>query len=218
MKMIVVFSIKDRLKYIGHLDLMRAMQRALRRSGLPIRYSQGFNPHILLSFAAPLSVGMEGLREVMEVPFDGDITPGAFISKLNKALPPLIRCISARAVDESHAAPMAMLGAANFEIRPLQGGDAFCAALPALLAQKEIMALRKSKKGMVQTDLRPLIYNAFIKDGAVKALLALSTTGTCKPDLFIRALSESAGMAEPMPCQVTREALYTPDFVPLEEA
>ena len=67
MKMIVVFSIRDRLKYIGHLDLMRAMQRALRRSGLPVRYSQGFNPHLQISFAAPLSVGMEGLREVMEV-------------------------------------------------------------------------------------------------------------------------------------------------------
>lgn len=91
MKMIVVFSLKDRLKYIGHLDLMRAMQRALRRGGLPVRYSQGFNPHILLSFAAPLSVGMEGLREVMEVPYEGNITPNEFIHKLNAALPPLIR-------------------------------------------------------------------------------------------------------------------------------
>ena len=218
MKMIVVFSIRDRLKYIGHLDLMRAMQRALRRSGLPVRYSQGFNPHLQISFAAPLSVGMEGLREVMEVPYDGDIKPDEFIGRLNDALPPLIRCISARPVEESHAAPMALLAAANFEIRPLEQGEAFCAALPDLLAQDSIMAMRKTKKGMVETDLRPLIYNAFIKDGAVKALLALSTTGTCKPDLFIRALSEKAGLQEPVPCQVTREALYNPAFVPLEEA
>ena len=54
MKMIVVFEKKERLRLIGHLDLMRAMQRALRRSDLPLRYSQGFNPHILLNFAAPL--------------------------------------------------------------------------------------------------------------------------------------------------------------------
>ena len=77
MKMIVVFSIRDRLKYIGHLDLMRAMQRALRRSGLPVRYSQGFNPHLQISFAAPLSVGMEGLREVMEVPQNSLASTGA---------------------------------------------------------------------------------------------------------------------------------------------
>lgn len=218
MKMIVVFSLKDRLKYIGHLDLMRAMQRALRRGGLPVRYSQGFNPHILLSFAAPLSVGMEGLREVMEVPYEGNITPNEFIHKLNAALPPLIRCISARSVDDSHAARMAMLGAAGFEIRPLEGEEAFFAALPELLAQEKIMAMRKSKRGMVEIDLRPLIYNAFVKDGALKALLALSPAGTCKPSLLIEALSGKAGFEEPLPCRVTREALYTANFVPLEEA
>ena len=64
--MMVVFEKGETLRYIGHLDLMRAMQRALRRSGLPIRYSNGFNPHIRLSFAAPLSVGVVGLRELME--------------------------------------------------------------------------------------------------------------------------------------------------------
>ena len=60
MRMMVVFEKGETLRYIGHLDLMRAMQRALRRSGLPIRYSNGFNPHIRLSFAAPLSVGVVG--------------------------------------------------------------------------------------------------------------------------------------------------------------
>ncbi|MBR6754287.1 MAG: TIGR03936 family radical SAM-associated protein, partial [Clostridia bacterium] len=62
MKMLVIFEKSERLRHIGHLDLMRAMQRALRRSGLPIAFSQGFNPHVLLNFAAPLSVGMPGKR------------------------------------------------------------------------------------------------------------------------------------------------------------
>ena len=66
MRMMVVFEKGETLRYIGHLDLMRAMQRALRRSGLPIRYSNGFNPHIRLSFAAP---------EYMEKFLD--ITPGS---------------------------------------------------------------------------------------------------------------------------------------------
>ena len=66
--MMVVFEEGEALRHIGHLDLMRTMQRALRRSNLPIKYSNGFNPHIRLSFAAPLSVGVIGLRELMEVP------------------------------------------------------------------------------------------------------------------------------------------------------
>ena len=86
MKMIVVFEKAPRLRHIGHLDLMRAMQRALRRSGLPLRYSQGFNPHILLTFAAPLSVGMPGRREIMEVPLAEDMTGEAFLSRLSPAL------------------------------------------------------------------------------------------------------------------------------------
>ena len=83
MKMIVVFEKAPRLRHIGHLDLMRAMQRALRRSNLPLRYSQGFNPHILLNFAAPLSVGMPGEREVMEVPIEGEMDAALFKEKLS---------------------------------------------------------------------------------------------------------------------------------------
>ena len=64
MKMLVVFEKTPRLRHIGHLDLMRAIQRSLRRSGLPIRYSQGFNPHMLMSFAAPLALGHAALALV----------------------------------------------------------------------------------------------------------------------------------------------------------
>ncbi|NLA54033.1 MAG: DUF2344 domain-containing protein [Clostridiales bacterium] len=217
MKMLCVFSVTDRLKYIGHLDLMRAMQRALRRSGLPIRFSQGFNPRILLSFAAPLSVGMEGLREVMEVPVEGDISPEMFVETLNQSLPPLIRCSSARLVDDSFPAPMSQLWAANFDISPLEHEEAFIAGVPVLLAKTSVPALRKSKKGMVETDLRPLIHNVVVKDNNIQALLALHSSGTCKPDLFIRALSECAGLEEPVPCKIVRKALYTQQFSPLED-
>ena len=62
--MLAVFCKGERLRHIGHLDLMRAMQRALRRSELPVSYSKGFNPHILLTFASALSTGAWGKREI----------------------------------------------------------------------------------------------------------------------------------------------------------
>ena len=80
MKMLVVFEKFPRIRHIGHLDLMRAMQRALRRSDLPVKFSQGFNPHMLLTFAAPLSVGMAGNREIMEVPLAAAVTEEAFLT------------------------------------------------------------------------------------------------------------------------------------------
>ena len=217
MKMLCVFSIRDRLKYIGHLDLMRAMQRALRRSELPIRFSQGFSPHILLSFAAPLSVGMEGLREVMEVPVSKDIHPDEFLQTLNDSLPPLIRCHSARLVEDSLPAPMSQLWAANFDILPLEHLDELLTAVPVMLAKTSIPAMRKSKKGMVEVDLRPLIYNVLIKGDKIQALLALHSSGTCKPTLFIKALSDCAGLESPAHCSVLRTALFTEKFTPLED-
>ena len=93
--MMVVFEKGETLRYIGHLDLMRAMQRALRRSGLPIRYSNGFNPHIRLSFAAPLSVGVVGLRELMEVPLEDGVSEQAFQDGMNAVCP--TACASASA-------------------------------------------------------------------------------------------------------------------------
>ena len=67
MRIIAVFEKSVRLRHIGHLDIQRAVQRGLRRSGLPVAYSQGFNPHILVTFASALSTGACGEREIMDV-------------------------------------------------------------------------------------------------------------------------------------------------------
>ena len=67
MRMIVAFNKTEQVRHVGHLDMQRAMQRALRRSDLPIRYSNGFNPHALMSFAMPLPVGVGGDEELFEV-------------------------------------------------------------------------------------------------------------------------------------------------------
>ena len=74
MKAWITFEKKPRLRHIGHLDLMRAMQRALRRSGLPIAYSNGFNPHIVMSFASALSSGIPGDAELLDVSLKGEAT------------------------------------------------------------------------------------------------------------------------------------------------
>lgn len=215
-KMLVVFSKTGALKYIGHLDLMRAMQRALRRSGLPVKYSQGYNPHIVLGFAAPLSVGFEGLREVMEVPLAGDVEPDAFLEAISAALPPLLRCVSARVVPDTHPAPMASLAAAAYVITPLADAQALQNALAGFLAQQTIPAQRRSKKGMVSIDLRPLIYNMLPRGTGFEAVLALAESGTCKPDLLIQSFAAFAGIEAP-PCDVVRKSLLSAKFIPLED-
>lgn len=197
MKMIVVFEKKPRLRHIGHLDLMRAMQRALRRSGLPLRYSQGFNPHILLTFAAPLSVGMPGQREIMEVPIEGEMTGEAFMEKLFAALPPDLPCVSVLPVDDRHPAPMALLNAAAYRAELESVPEGFEKTVQDYLAQKEIPAVRKTKTGMKPCDIRPMIYSLELQGNALSMTLALCEKATCKPDLLLDSLFSFAGVERP---------------------
>lgn len=217
MKMLVVFEKFPRIRHIGHLDLMRAMQRALRRSSLPVKFSQGFNPHLLLTFAAPLSVGMAGKREIMEVPLAADVTEEDFLKKLNAALPPELPCLSARIVDDKHPASMASLYAAKYEILIDNNGAAICNAIPAFLAQESIMALRKTKSGEKMVDIRPMIFDIEAQgDNKLCCTLALSEAATCKPDLLMEALCSHAGLESRPRTTITRLQMFGKDLVPLE--
>lgn len=196
MKMLIVFEKTFRLRHIGHLDLMRTMQRALRRSGLPVAYSQGFNPHLLLNFAAPLSVGMSGKREIMEVPLSAEISPEAFQEKLSAALPPDLPCIHVKAVDDRHPAPMSLLKAASFEAQVDQY-DIIASKIADFMAQETIPAIRKTKTGDKPCDLKPMIYELKAENGKLYMTLALCEEATCKPDLLLTALSEFCGIEKP---------------------
>lgn len=206
MKMIAVFEKAPRLRLIGHLDLMRAMQRALRRSGLPLRYSQGFNPHILLTFAAPLSVGMPGQREIMEVPLEGQVSAEEFMRKLSAALPPDLPLLSARPVEDRHPAPMALLAAALYEAKLEAVPEGLTGAVGRFLQQEAIPVMRKTKSGLRPADIRPMIYDLRLAGDTLHMALALSEKATCKPDLLLQTLFDFAGVERPA-ARITRTQL-----------
>ena len=70
MKIRIKFSKQGNLRFVGHLDMMRYFQKANRRAELPIAYSEGFSPHQIMSFAAPLGMGLEGLAEYFDIRID----------------------------------------------------------------------------------------------------------------------------------------------------
>ena len=196
--MLAVFEKTERVRHIGHLDLMRSMGRALRRSGLPVSYSKGFSPHVLLTFASALSVGAVGLREIMDVTLDREVTPEEFISRMNAALPPELFLKEARPLDDRHPAPMAMVEAASWELRILDGDAAarIADALPGFLAQESVMAERKTKSGVKECDIRPLIHSLTMEENALRAVLALTERESCKPDMLLKALFAFADLPQ----------------------
>ncbi|MBQ9437632.1 MAG: DUF2344 domain-containing protein [Lachnospiraceae bacterium] len=94
MRVRVKFSKLGRVRFVGHLDMMRSFQKAIRRTGLPVRYSEGFSPHQILSFANPLSLGLESQGEY----FDMELTEEADLEKamvsFNAVLPEGFRILS----------------------------------------------------------------------------------------------------------------------------
>jgi len=215
MKLLLTFQKGEALRHLGHLDLQRAMQRALRRSGLPVRYSQGFNPHMLTSFASALSVGVSSDEEILEVALDQPLDADDCLACLNAVLPQALRATKAVLVEDAHPALMGLLKQAGYTAW-LPGADAIvlCAAAESFLAEDEVVALRKSKRKEAMVNIRPMVHALGVtgEEGGVRLdmRLSLEETATLKPDLLIVTLWERAGLLrEDMPApRLRRTGLF----------
>ena len=221
MRMIVTFEKGEGIRFIGHLDLMRTMQRALRRSGLPLSFSKGFNPHIRLSFAVPLSVGVVGLRELMDVPLSGEISPEDFSAGLKGVLPPPIQVKDCSLVPDDFPSLMSLVAGADYTIRMAEEDVARLAPfLEGFLAQEEITSERTTKSGTKDTDLKPFIRYASLGREGIAFGSAANANGMLKPSLFLQALCDFAQMECP-PYVAYREAILSRnqkgELVPMEE-
>ncbi|NLK65493.1 MAG: DUF2344 domain-containing protein [Tissierellia bacterium] len=86
-KIICKYSKTGYLKYISHLDVLRFIQRSVKRAGIKAKYSEGFNPHMKTSFGYPLSLGIESIGEYFELEVDEKIEPKLFTEKMNTVMP-----------------------------------------------------------------------------------------------------------------------------------
>ncbi len=223
MRMLAVFEKGERIRHIGHLDIQRSVQRGLRRSGLPVAYSQGFNPHILITFASALSTGACGKREIMDVTMAEEVSAEEFLSRINKAMPPEMQVSEARPVDQHHPSLMSELQAAEYDlmIRDEQKGERLSEAVPALLARETVPAMRKTKTKLSECDIRPLILSLRGEKNHLYATLVLTERESCKPQMLLDALRKQAGIEEEVRMLVTRTALLGKngqgELIPLEK-
>lgn len=222
MRMLAVFEKGERIRHIGHLDIQRSVQRGLRRSGLPVAYSNGFNPHILITFASALSTGACGLREIMDVTMAEEVTAEEFLERMNKAMPPEMRLSEARALDQKHPALMASLRAAKYDllIRDPEQAEKLAAAIPGMMEKETVMAMRKTKTALKECDIKPLIHELKSEGQHILATLTLTEREACKPGMLTEALAREAGIEGEIRMLVTRTALLGEDeagnLVPLE--
>ena len=188
--MMVVFEKGKTLRYIGHLDLMRAMQRALRRADLPVRYSQGYNPHVNLAFATALSVGAQSRCELMDVELEEAVAPEAFAQRLNACLPEGLKIRRARLADDHAPALTARMAEAGYEVR-VPGLD-LRAKVEGFLASGEVIVEKRSKKGVKPVNIRPMVHALACEwDGEnskLTMILEQTNANSLKAELLLQAL------------------------------
>lgn len=157
----IFFEKKGRAIYISHLDLMRTMQRALKRSGLPVWFTEGFNPRLYLNFPLALSLGTTGEREPMDIAVVEDISLDKIADRLNAVCPEGIRIVGAA----YPVHPNKDIGWAEYESQLSGNAEELKKALESYLAQDSIKVMKHSKKrGMVEVDIKPHINMLSVSD------------------------------------------------------
>ena len=117
MKLRIKFSKSGVMRFIGHLDIMRYFQKAIRRAGIDIAYSEGFNPHQIMSFAAPLGVGLTSNGEYMDIEVNSVTSSAEMIEQLNKVMVPGIKILNIMKLNDDTKNAMASVAAAEYTIR-----------------------------------------------------------------------------------------------------
>jgi len=206
MRAIFRFGKRGRLRFVSHLDLQRYMQRALNRTEIPVAYSQGFNPHPLISFASALAMGWQSEYEVLDIRLASQISTKEALKQMQSALPEEMPVYECRLVDDNHASMMSLVKMSDYRIIPKSNFDQLKAGAREFLFQESVMAIRKTKSSEREIDIRPLCSYLSCDDEALCARLALTEADTLKPDVLIGAISKLAGIDAP-PVSIERKQL-----------
>ena len=117
MKIRIKFSKQGATKYIGHLDLMRYFQKAMRRADIAIRYSEGFSPHQIMSFAAPLGLGLTGSGEYLDIEVTAASSSAEMEERLNAVMAEDIKILSCKRLLDDAANAMSLVAACDYTVR-----------------------------------------------------------------------------------------------------
>lgn len=210
-KIRICFSKTGYSKYVSHLDLMKTLQRTFRRGGIDISYSQGFNPHPIMSIAHPLPLGVEGLCEYMDISVDSKPNFEELKIKMNNALPQDIRVHNITNVNK----PLNVLVRAEYSaiVNLKQEVENLKQKINNFLAMNEIVIEKKTKRGISDTDIKPMIFDVAVeqikgREIKINFVLANGEPANLKAITFIEAMEKFIEGFEVEYSSIVRKNLY----------
>lgn len=222
MKIRIKFRKTGIMKFIGHLDVMRYFQKAIRRADVEICYSGGFSPHQIMSFAAPLGVGITSNGEYVDIEVHSTGTTAEMLERLNAVMTEGFEIAEYKLLPDTATNAMSSVAAADYTLtfRPgyepeEESAEEWFKKLTAFFDQPQVMVLKKTKKGEKEMDLKPLIYDLGViagNDAAQAQLFMKISTGSAsniKPELLLDAYYKALGKERsPFAFMVQREEVY----------
>lgn len=219
MKVRIKFRKYGVMKFIGHLDVMRYFQKAIRRAEIPIAFTQGFSPHMIMSFAQPLGVGITSDGEYLDIEITEPISSERAICQLNEVMVDGMEVSSfVRISDEKKASGMTITAAADYKVYLLESAKTSDVKLPLtdelkkiveeFMAQEQIIVLKKTKKSEKEVDIKPMIYDLRAEDDGIYMFLATGSEANLKPDLVMETILKFAGLSEETPVHYHRLDVY----------
>ena len=191
------FKKVGRLQYVSHLDLVRTMHKVIVRAGLPLKYTEGFNPKPKMVFAAPLSVGTESVCEFVDIRLSEHMDPLEAKRRLNEKMAPELQ-VSSAYYPETKLTDLKWFA---YTIRITTGGQSeeLAKACEELLLSDDVVIEKKSKSGTpVSLNIRPLIKSASATlDGdaiRINAVLSADASAFLNPEHVIKALRARLGI------------------------
>ena len=191
----IKFSKNGNVKFTGHLDVMRFFQKAIKRAGVDIAYSEGFSPHQIMSFASPLGVGITSDAEYIDVTFNSASDGKKMIEDLNSQMVEGLKVLGIKKLSEDAKTSMALVAAAEYIVKFREG---YCEKINLekindFMSLDKIVIEKKTKRNVVETDIRPMIISLSKEGEKLRMMLQSGSVVNLKPDLLMQAFFQFIG-------------------------
>ncbi len=225
----IKFKKNGTMKFIGHLDVMRYFQKAMRRAEIPIAFTKGFSPHMIMSFAQPLGIGLTSDGEYFDIEVDTYIDPADAVKRLNEVMVEGMEVSNFVYIsDNKKQSGMTITAAADYHVYPLVSIKSseehleipkdWPEKIAEFIKQDEIIVLKKTKKSEKEVNIRAMIYDMHVDGDAIYLFLATGSEQNLKPDLVMETFLNF--IEEDIPMHYHRLNVYAKnekgDLLPLD--
>ena len=188
----LIFSRQGPAIWLGHLDMMRTFERALRRAAIPLSWSQGYNPRPQMVFALPISVGLAAEADLIDVSCAEKVDESDFLKRINDKLPEGLAVSNCNLINPGRSSLMSLVSEAVYRIEV----PGICETASRLLQGNEPLITEKTRKGKTsELDIRALLLDwKCVDDNSLDIRVKAGSSSNLRPDLMLKLLTEQGGL------------------------